>query len=116
MESFFATVKTEEVEHFESYGEAKMASFDFIEVFDHQRRRHSTLGQISPAEFERRANSGGVINPYTESDQLQCMNGRGGGPHAAAGHWRCPRTICRSGSDPRTYSPPSRHYANRSGA
>jgi putative transposase len=29
--------------------------FDYIEVFYNQRRRHSTLGQISPAEFERRA-------------------------------------------------------------
>jgi putative transposase len=55
MESFFATVKSEEGEHFESCGDAKMALFDFIEVFYNQRRRHSTLGQISPAEFERRA-------------------------------------------------------------
>jgi hypothetical protein len=29
--------------------------FDYIEVFYNQRRRHSTLGQISPAEFERRS-------------------------------------------------------------
>ena len=28
--------------------------FDYIEVFYNQRRRHSTLGQISPAAFERR--------------------------------------------------------------
>jgi transposase InsO family protein len=55
MESFFATVKSEEGEHFGSCGDAKMALFDFIEVFYNQRRRHSTLGQISPAEFERRA-------------------------------------------------------------
>jgi transposase InsO family protein len=55
MESFFATVKTEEAEHFDSCGEAKMALFDFIEVFYNQQRRHSTLGQISPAAFERRA-------------------------------------------------------------
>jgi transposase InsO family protein len=55
MESFFATVKSEEAERFDSHGEAKMALFDFIEVFYNQRRRHSTLGQISPAEFERRA-------------------------------------------------------------
>jgi transposase InsO family protein len=27
--------------------------FDFIEVFYNQRRRHSTLGQISPAAFEK---------------------------------------------------------------
>jgi len=32
-----------------------MDFFDYIEVFYDQRRRHSTLGQISPAEFERRA-------------------------------------------------------------
>jgi len=53
MESFFATVKTELTEHFPSFGEAKMALFDYIEVFYNQRRRHSTLGQISPAAFER---------------------------------------------------------------
>jgi len=54
MESFFKTVKSEEREHFDSCGEAKMALFDFIEVFYNQQRRHSTLGQISPAEYERR--------------------------------------------------------------
>jgi transposase InsO family protein len=55
MESFFATVKKEEADRFPSYGDAKMALFDYIEVFYNQRRRHSTLGQISPAAFERRA-------------------------------------------------------------
>ena len=54
-ESFFSTVKSELREHFESHGEAKMELFDYIEVFYNQRRRHSTLGQISPAAFERRA-------------------------------------------------------------
>ena len=55
MESFFSTVKAELGEHFESYGIAKEELFDYIEVFYNQRRRHSTLGQISPAAFERRA-------------------------------------------------------------
>ena len=55
MESWFSTVKSELREHFESHGEAKRDLFDYIEVFYNQRRRHSTLGQISPAEFERRA-------------------------------------------------------------
>ena len=53
VESFFATLKKEEAERFPSYSEAKMALFDYIEVFYNQRRRHSTLGQISPAAFER---------------------------------------------------------------
>ncbi len=55
MESFFSTVKSELADQFASYGDAKMELFDFIEVFYNQRRRHSTLGQISPAAFERRA-------------------------------------------------------------
>jgi len=55
MESFFSTVKSELADRFDSFGEAKMELFDYIEVFYNQRRRHSTLGQISPAAFERRA-------------------------------------------------------------
>lgn len=58
MESFFSTFKAEEGEKFESYARAKEASFDFIEVFYNRKRRHSTLGQISPAEYERRALDG----------------------------------------------------------
>ena len=54
MESFFSTLKSELRETFDSCGEAKMELFDYIEVFYNQRRRHSTIGQISPAEFERR--------------------------------------------------------------
>ena len=54
MESFFSTLKSELCETFDSCGEAKMELFDYIEVFYNQRRRHSTIGQISPAEFERR--------------------------------------------------------------
>lgn len=55
MESFFSTVKSELADRFGSYGEAKMEVFDYLEVYYNQRRRHSTLGQISPAAFERRA-------------------------------------------------------------
>ena len=60
MESFFSTVKFELGEHFESGGAAKVALFDYIEVFYNQRRRHSTLGQISPAAFERRNHEEGM--------------------------------------------------------
>ncbi len=54
MESFFSTVKSELADQFASYGDAKMELFDYIEVFYNQQRRHSTLGQVSPAVFERR--------------------------------------------------------------
>ena len=55
MEAFFSSVKSELADRFDSCGDAKMELFDYIEVFYNQRRRHSTLGQISPAAFERRA-------------------------------------------------------------
>jgi len=54
IESFFSTLKSELGERFESHGDAKMELFDYIEVFYNQRRRHSTIGQISPAAYERR--------------------------------------------------------------
>ena len=60
MESFFSTVKTELGEHFEAYGIVKAQLFEYIEVFYNQRRRHSTVGLISPAAFERRAAAEGM--------------------------------------------------------
>ena len=53
MESWFGTLKTELGESFESAATAKHQLFEFIEVFYNQRRRHSALGYVSPAEFER---------------------------------------------------------------
>ena len=69
MESWFATMKNEEGEHFQSYAHAKEALFDYIEVFYNQRRRHSTLGQISPAVFERRAREEGVDPMQNRSER-----------------------------------------------
>ena len=60
MEAFFSSLKSEVADRFDSCGDAKMELFDWIEVFYNQRRRHSTLGQISPAAFERRAQEEGV--------------------------------------------------------
>lgn len=54
VESFFSTVKGELGERFESNGDAKMALFDYIEVFYNQKRRHSAAGRMSPAAFERK--------------------------------------------------------------
>jgi putative transposase len=54
-ESFFATLKRELVDRrrFATRAEARSAIFEFIEVFYNRQRRHSTIGMVSPAEFER---------------------------------------------------------------
>jgi putative transposase len=57
MESCFSTIKAELGERFDTNGDAKRELFDFIEVFYNQRRRHSTIGYVSPAVFEQRAQS-----------------------------------------------------------
>lgn len=55
-ESFFATLETELLDRtrFRNRTEARLAVFDYIEGFYNPRRRHSALGQLSPAEYERR--------------------------------------------------------------
>jgi transposase InsO family protein len=54
-ESFFSTLKRELVHRhrFATRDEARAAIFEFIEVFYNRQRRHSTIGMVSPAEFER---------------------------------------------------------------
>ncbi|MCU1281317.1 MAG: Mobile element protein [bacterium] len=54
-ESFFSTLKTECVEHrvYASLADARAALFDYIESFYNRRRRHSSLGYRSPADYER---------------------------------------------------------------
>jgi putative transposase len=55
-ESFFATLECELIDRstFENRSQGRMAIFDFIEGFYNSWRRHSSIGNISPAEFERR--------------------------------------------------------------
>jgi putative transposase len=54
MESWFSTFKAELGETFESIRRGKDLAFDYIEVFYNQHRRHSSIGYVAPAEFERR--------------------------------------------------------------
>jgi transposase InsO family protein len=55
MESFFASLKKELVHdaHFATRAEARAALVEYIEVFYNTKRRHSSLGYVSPAEYER---------------------------------------------------------------
>ncbi|CAN5610267.1 hypothetical protein BH24ACT26_BH24ACT26_08990 [soil metagenome] len=55
-ESFVATLKTELLHRFSwpTRLDAELAIFDFTEIFYNRRRRHTTIGTISPAQSERR--------------------------------------------------------------
>ena len=55
MESFFATLKKELVHHeeYRTRAEARRSLFEYIEVFYNRIRRHSTLGYVSPEQFEQ---------------------------------------------------------------
>ena len=54
-ESFFATLECELLDRrsFKTQAEARMAIFEFIEGFYNPRRRHSSIGYLSPIAFER---------------------------------------------------------------
>ena len=55
-ESFFATLECELLDRtrFATPTQARTAVFEFIEGFYNPRRRHSALGYLSPADYERR--------------------------------------------------------------
>ena len=56
MESFFSSLKTERTARktYRTRNEAKADLFDYIERFYNAIRRHSTIGYLSPVEFERK--------------------------------------------------------------
>lgn len=63
-ESFFHTLKTELI-YFQSYQnleEAKMSIFYYVYGFYNQTRRHSTLGYVSPSQFENNFHAGRKIS------------------------------------------------------
>lgn len=57
MESFFSSFKTERIgkKIYRTRAQAKADVFDYIECFYNPNRRHSTLGYLSPIDFEREA-------------------------------------------------------------
>jgi transposase InsO family protein len=60
VESFFGTLKQEMVNRcrFATRESARQAVFEYIEVWYNRQRRHSSLGYVSPVEFERRVLAG----------------------------------------------------------
>ena len=55
VESFFATLKTELIHQttYDNRDQARRDIFEYIETEYNRQRRHSTLGYLSPVEFER---------------------------------------------------------------
>ena len=55
-ESFFHTLKVELIHGkiYDTRQQAKMAIFEYIEVFYNRQRRHSYLGYLSPEDFEKK--------------------------------------------------------------
>ena len=54
-ENFFATLKKELINRrsWPTKAELRTQVFDYVEVFYNRERRHSTLGQRSPADYEK---------------------------------------------------------------
>ena len=61
IESWHSTLKAELGEDFESLEDAQRKLFDYIEVYYNGQRLHSTLGYVSPREFERRFVATGAL-------------------------------------------------------
>jgi putative transposase len=57
MESFFSSLKIERIRGrgYRTRDEARADVFDYIERFYNPKRRHSTLGYLSPVDFEKQA-------------------------------------------------------------
>jgi putative transposase len=60
MESFFSTLKTEHTsrKHYATRDQARADVFDYIEQFYNPKRRYSTLGYLSPIDYEELARIG----------------------------------------------------------
>ena len=57
MESFFHSLKVEQVHHddYRTRSEARAVIFEYIELFYNRKRRHSAINYMSPVEYEVRA-------------------------------------------------------------
>ena len=62
-ESFFHTLKVELVHRFifKTREEAKQIIFEYVEMYYNGKRTHSTLGYLSPLEYEQKADTTGDL-------------------------------------------------------
>ena len=81
MERFFSSLKTKRTARkvYRTRGQARSDVFDYIECFYNPTRRHSTLGYLSPVQFEQAQKAKVGVNgtgssphsPYARSDQCR---------------------------------------------
>ena len=82
-ESFFATLECELLarSRFKTQAEARHAIFEFVEGFYNRRRRHSSIGYLSPVDYERRHPATRSIPTHTSLPS--CSRGQGRALRAA---------------------------------
>ena len=104
-ESFFASLECELIERrsWRTLTEARLALFTWIEAWYNPRRRHSGLGQVSPANFERNHHDNTCSRRGCSGTPAPCRDGR-----------RLPATAVvplqrGCGSPPRPPRRPARH-------
>jgi hypothetical protein len=81
-ESFFATLECELLDRrrFKTQAEARMAVFEFIEGFYNPRRRHSSLGYLSPVDYERRYEEQQAVDPDVHQPAIVARDRARGAP------------------------------------
>jgi transposase InsO family protein len=64
-ESFFGTLQLEllDRQHWETKAELATSIFEYVEAFYNPRRRHSSIGYLSPVEFESRHTDAAARSP-----------------------------------------------------
>jgi transposase InsO family protein len=95
-ESFFATLECELIDRcrFKTQAVARRAAFEFIEGFYNPRRRHSSIGYLSPLDYERRQQAAAVVpDAHQPAAVLAAVKDKpcGRRPNAAVLDRRCAR-------------------------
>ncbi|EFP69377.1 transcriptional regulator, AraC family [Shigella dysenteriae 1617] len=75
MESFWGTLKNESLSHyrFNNRDEAISVIREYIEIFYNRQRRHSRLGNISPAAFREKYHQMAVLKKRTNGSVRYCQ-------------------------------------------
>jgi putative transposase len=87
-ESFFATLECELIDRrsWQTKTEARLALFTYIEGWYNPRRRHSPLGQTSPANFERKHIDETRSQPHRGEHGIPTVGACVAGANAAGGY------------------------------